>query len=59
MQISVPSKFGSFDQPFIDLEKDISRGRKTFKDLDDAIATWKSSGGEELRKFYQGILDKR
>jgi putative aldouronate transport system substrate-binding protein len=58
-QISEPSKFGSLAQPFVDLEKDIPRGRKTLKDLDEAIATWKSSGGEDLRKFYQAILDKK
>ncbi|HEY8720271.1 extracellular solute-binding protein [Pengzhenrongella sp.] len=57
-QISEPQQFGSLAQPFVDLEKDISRGRKTLKDLDAAIATWKSSGGDELRKFYQDILDK-
>ena len=57
-QISEPQQFGSLAQPFADLERDISRGRKTLKDLDSAIATWKSSGGEDLRKFYQDILDK-
>jgi len=58
-QISEPSKFGSLAEPFVDLEKDIARGRKTLKDLDEAIATWKSSGGDDLRKFYQDILDKK
>ena len=58
-QISEPSHFGSLAEPFVDLEKDIARGRKTLKDLDEAIATWKSSGGDELRKFYQAILDKK
>jgi len=43
---------------FSNLEKDISRGRKTLKDLDAAVATWRSSGGDELRTFYQDILDK-
>lgn len=57
-QITEPSQFGSLAQPFDDLEKDIARGRRTLKDLDEAIATWKSSGGDELRKFYQKILDK-
>ena len=28
-------------------------------DLDEAVATWSSSGGEELRAFYQEILDKK
>lgn len=59
MQISEPPQFASLQQPFNDLEGEIVRGRKSLKDLDAAIATWKSSGGEELRKFYQDILDKK
>jgi putative aldouronate transport system substrate-binding protein len=56
-QISEPQRFGSLSKPFDDLEKDISLGRKSFKDLDAAVKTWKASGGEELRAFYQKILD--
>ncbi|HEY5248816.1 MAG TPA: sugar ABC transporter substrate-binding protein, partial [Dermatophilaceae bacterium] len=56
-QISEPQRFGSLVQPFTDLEKDISRGRKSLKDLDAAIKTWKTTGGEDLRTFYQKILD--
>ena len=48
-QISEPQQFGSLAQPFVDLEKDISRGRKSLTDLDVAIKTWKTSGGDELR----------
>ena len=28
-------------------------------DLDAAIETWRSSGGEELRAYYQDILDQQ
>jgi putative aldouronate transport system substrate-binding protein len=56
-QISEPQRFGSLSAPFDDLEKDIARGRKSLKDLDEAVKTWKASGGEELRVFYQKILD--
>ena len=56
-QISEPQRFGSLAQPFVDLEKDIARGRKSLKDLDAAIQTWKTSGGDDLRAFYQKILD--
>ena len=59
MQISEPPRYASLQQPFNDLEGEIVRGRKSLKDLDAAVATWKSSGGEELRKFYQDILDKK
>ncbi|MBD8059834.1 sugar ABC transporter substrate-binding protein [Cellulomonas sp. JH27-2] len=56
-QIVEPAQYASLGQPFTDLEKDIARGRKTMKDLDAAIATWQSSGGDQLRAFYQEILD--
>jgi putative aldouronate transport system substrate-binding protein len=59
MQISEPQQYGSLAQPFVDLEKDISRGRKSMRDLDAAVKTWKSSGGEKLRAFYQDILDAK
>lgn len=59
MQISEPAQFAALNTPFEDLEKDIARGRKTMADLDEAVATWSSSGGEELRAFYQGILDEQ
>ena len=58
-QISEPQQFGSLAQPFVDLEKDISRGRKSMRDLDAAVKTWKSAGGEKLRAFYQDILDAK
>ncbi|MFC8191792.1 extracellular solute-binding protein [Cellulomonas sp. NPDC057328] len=56
-QIVEPAQYASIGQPFVDLELDISRGRKSMKDLDAAIETWRASGGEELRSFYQEILD--
>ncbi|QHT54969.1 twin-arginine translocation signal domain-containing protein [Cellulomonas sp. H30R-01] len=58
-QIVEPAQYASIGQPFVDLEKDISRGRKSMADLDAAIETWRSSGGEELRAFYQDILDSQ
>lgn len=58
MNITVPTKLASIGTPFDDLNKDIARGRKTLADLDKAIETWKKAGGEELRTFYQKILDE-
>lgn len=58
-QIVEPAQYASIAQPFVDLEKDISRGRKSMDDLDAAIETWRASGGEELRAFYQDILDNQ
>lgn len=58
-QISEPPQFASISGPFSDLEQDISRGRKSIKDLDAAVATWKAAGGNEMRTFYQGVLDAK
>jgi putative aldouronate transport system substrate-binding protein len=57
IQISEPDEYASIGQPFVDLEKDISRGRKSIDDLDAAVETWRQSGGDQLREFYQGILE--
>ncbi|GMA32481.1 sugar ABC transporter substrate-binding protein [Litorihabitans aurantiacus] len=55
--ITEPNQFASLGQPFDDLEKDIARGRADMADLDAAIETWRSSGGEELRAFYTEIYE--
>lgn len=57
VQISEPSRFAALSAPFEDLEKDIARGRRSMADLDEAVETWRTSGGDELRQFYQDILD--
>lgn len=56
MQIQEPPQYGSLGAPFDDLAKDIARGRKSLKDLDSELETWKRNGGEELREFYAGFL---
>lgn len=57
MQITEPAQYASIGKPIEDLEKDIARGRKTLADLDTAVETWRKAGGDELRAFYQEILD--
>ncbi|MBO3083736.1 extracellular solute-binding protein [Cellulomonas fengjieae] len=57
MNITEPAQYASLGQPFDDLEKDIARGRKSMDDLDAAIETWRTSGGEELRAFYTEIYE--
>ncbi|WP_114560121.1 extracellular solute-binding protein [Desertihabitans aurantiacus] len=59
VQITEPPQYASLAQPFEDLEADIPRGRKSLDDLDAAVENWRSSGGEELRAFYQGLLDQQ
>ncbi|MFF5278658.1 extracellular solute-binding protein [Streptomyces sp. NPDC000133] len=58
MQIVEPQRYASLYTPFDDLQKDIRRGRKKVSDVDVAVTTWKNSGGDKLRDWYQGILDK-
>ncbi|WP_235866236.1 extracellular solute-binding protein [Serinibacter arcticus] len=57
MNIAEPNQYASIGQPFSDLEKDIARGRASIDDLDAAIETWRSSGGDELREFYTEIYE--
>lgn len=58
MQIVEPQRYASLYTPFDDLQKDIRRGRKKVGDIDAAVTTWKNSGGDQLRDWYQDILDK-
>ncbi|WP_156762189.1 extracellular solute-binding protein [Microbacterium karelineae] len=57
IRVTEPNRFASLKLPFEDLEKDIARGRASLDDLDTAIETWRTSGGDELREIYQDILD--
>ncbi|WP_127573657.1 extracellular solute-binding protein [Georgenia faecalis] len=58
-QIVEPAQFATLGQPFSDLEKDIARGRQDISALDTALENWRTSGGDELRAFYQDILDNQ
>lgn len=58
MQIQEPTKYASLYTPFDDLQKDVVRNRKSIADVKAAVANWKSNGGDDLRAFYQDILDK-
>lgn len=58
MQVVEPQRYASLYTPFDDLQKDIRRGRKKVGDIEDAVNTWKKSGGDKLRDWYQDILDK-
>lgn len=57
-QVPKPAEYASLDQPMYDLEKDIVRGRKTMDDFDAAVETWRSSGGDRMREYYQGVYDE-
>jgi putative aldouronate transport system substrate-binding protein len=34
------------------------RGHRSLSDVQQAISTWKSSGGDKLRDWYKKLLDK-
>lgn len=57
-QVLRPVEYATLDQPMYDLEKDVVRGRKSMEDFDAAVKTWKSSGGDRMREYYQSVLDQ-
>lgn len=57
-QVVRPAEYATLDQPMYDLEKDVVRGRKSMADFDAAVTTWKSSGGDRMREYYQSVLDQ-
>jgi putative aldouronate transport system substrate-binding protein len=59
MQIVEPQRYASLYTPFDDFQKDIRRGRKKVSDVEEAVNTWKKSGGDELRAWYADILAKQ
>lgn len=58
MQIVEPQRYASLYTPFDDLQKDIRRGRKKVSDIETAVSTWRNSGGDELRDWYQELLEE-
>ncbi|MFG2680036.1 extracellular solute-binding protein [Streptomyces sp. NPDC048392] len=58
MQITEPARYTNLANDFEQLEDDIVRGRKRIGDMQQAVSDWKSKGGNELRDWYQKILDE-
>ncbi|MDG5805785.1 extracellular solute-binding protein [Streptomyces ossamyceticus] len=58
MNIVEPSRYANLRSQFEQLELDYVRGHKKLSDVQDAISTWKSSGGDKLRDWYKSLLDK-
>jgi putative aldouronate transport system substrate-binding protein len=56
-QIQEPGQLSSINSGFEDLEDDVVRGRQSISDMQNAVAEWRRNGGDELRDFYQGLLD--
>lgn len=58
MNVTEPPQYASLTQPIEDAMKDVRSGRKSIDDYKSALATWRKQGGDQLRKFYDGIRDK-
>jgi putative aldouronate transport system substrate-binding protein len=58
MNIVEPSRYASLSSQFEQLEIDFVRGNKKLSDVQAAISTWKSSGGDKLRDWYKELIDK-
>ncbi|MFJ5732946.1 extracellular solute-binding protein [Streptomyces paradoxus] len=58
MQITEPARYTNLSNNFEQLEDDIVRGRKKISDMQQAVADWKSKGGDKLRDWYQKLLDE-
>lgn len=58
MNVSEPQQFASLNQSMLDMITDVKVGRKPVSAWKDAVDGWRKQGGDELRKFYEGIRDK-
>lgn len=58
MNIVEPTRYASLSSQFEQLELDFVRGHKNLSDVQQAISTWKSSGGDKLRDWYKKLLDE-
>ncbi|MGW2256526.1 extracellular solute-binding protein [Streptomyces sp. NPDC001780] len=57
LTITEPTRWTNLANDFEQLEDDIIRGRKRIGDMRQAVADWKSKGGDGLRDWYKKILD--
>jgi putative aldouronate transport system substrate-binding protein len=57
MQITEPARYTNLSNDFEQLEDDVVRGRKKISDVQQAVADWKSQGGDKLRDWYKKLLD--
>ncbi|MEU3336404.1 extracellular solute-binding protein [Streptomyces sp. NPDC002144] len=58
LQVAEPNRYTNLADNFEQLEDDIVRGHKKISDMQQAIADWKSKGGDKLRDWYKKLLDE-
>jgi putative aldouronate transport system substrate-binding protein len=57
-QVQEPARLANLSDGFEDLEDDFVRGRQSIRDMRNAVDEWRRNGGDELRDFYQQLLDE-
>jgi putative aldouronate transport system substrate-binding protein len=57
-QIQEPARLANLFDGFEDLEDDVVRGRQSIRDFRNAVDEWRRNGGDQLRDFYQKLLDE-
>ncbi|MEU6227357.1 extracellular solute-binding protein [Streptomyces sp. NPDC047042] len=58
MNIVEPTRWANLSSQFEQLEIDFVRGNRKLSDVQAAISTWKSSGGDQLRDWYKKLIDQ-
>lgn len=58
MTIVEPTRYANLASQHEQLQIDYVRGNKKLSDVQAAISTWRSSGGDELRDWYKKLLDE-
>ncbi|WP_155057752.1 extracellular solute-binding protein [Streptomyces blattellae] len=58
LTVTEPNRYTNLANDFEQLEDDVVRGRKKISDVQQAVADWKSQGGDGLRDWYRKLLDE-
>jgi putative aldouronate transport system substrate-binding protein len=58
MEVIEPTRYANLSSQHEQLQIDYVRGNKKLSDVQAAISTWRSSGGDKLRDWYKELLDK-
>jgi putative aldouronate transport system substrate-binding protein len=58
MNVTEPPQYAKLTQPVEDILTDVRFGRKPISAFQDAVKTWQSQGGNQLRAFYEDIRTK-
>ncbi|HET6860885.1 MAG TPA: extracellular solute-binding protein [Streptomyces sp.] len=58
MNIIEPARYANLSSQHDQLQRDFVRGNKKLSDVQSAISTWQSSGGDKLRDWYKELLDE-